>query len=228
MNAPTMTVNATPPNTSGHVKGCSVGAPWMNMKSSVPMARRQTRLMSAIVPIGMSRSSCAPSFAGHCVGDALCDGADELHQAPNRRDADGASADEAHLAAEDGFGDFGDLAGHAAVRYGIKNRPRDQQAAQHGDADADADEVTGADERKREADGDAAHARADAEEFDTVAAASPMKLTICAPAAMERAPKHDDQRAFVALQHILRRFIAGAPTFRTSAAATPREMAAVS
>ena len=65
------------------------------------------------------------------VGDALDQRADELEQAPDRRDADRAGADEAHLAAKTVSATFGDLAVPItpAVSIGTKPAHEIEQAA---------------------------------------------------------------------------------------------------
>ena len=111
-------------------------------------------------------------FRGARGGDGGCestrDGPGKFQQCPDRSDADGARADEAHLMRPHVRRAIGDRPGRRRKRCQQRNRtaPSDQKPKQHRHADGESDEVAGAQQRERERHVVAAdRARADAEEL---------------------------------------------------------------
>ena len=105
---------------------------------------------------------------------AVNDGASEAEQRPDRGDAHGARADEAHLLLIDGTREF--LQGHAVGEctgdgeIGDEARPCDGDTDQHRESTRDADEVARADERRRVAERELRHAASDVEPCGEAAA----------------------------------------------------------
>ena len=126
------------------------------------------------MPIGMScsvRGSSAALPAARAREAAIAersppiDRLDQLGQGPDRGDADGAGADEAHLVAPGGV-----RRSHGAHRRRASRRerrevrhapaPADQRADQHRDADPQADQVADAEQREGQEEIEAGHAAA--------------------------------------------------------------------
>ena len=105
---------------------------------------------------------------------AVNDGACEAEQRPDRGDAHGARADEAHLLLIDGTREF--LQGHAVGErtgdgeIGDEARPCDGDTDQHRESTRDADEVARADECRRVAERELRHAASDVEPCGEAAA----------------------------------------------------------
>ena len=112
-----------------------------------------------MMPIGMSRSVSgeagsarrrrARGLRGQRRRDALDDRADDPQQGPDRGDADGAGADEAHLFAEGRPDQRLEVGGGTAGRcspvcHGTSTNQLMMQADQHGDADRHADQMANA------------------------------------------------------------------------------------
>ena len=96
--------------------------------------------------------------AGARRGERRDDAADhrprESPERPQRRDADCAGADEAHLMAEDVVGQRRGIRDRRVHRRQHRNEhgPRDHDPREHRDADRESDQVPDSDEREREAD----------------------------------------------------------------------------
>ena len=105
-------------------------------------------------------------MGGERRGDAADQRADELEERPDGGDANGPGADAADLRGPDSGGGFLGKAfrtlhgGHD----GNEERPRDQEADEHGEADGKAHKVSGPEKRELHAAAQTGRTRADAEE----------------------------------------------------------------